>query len=151
MSEASPALVLTGLTKVYRLYTRPGYKVLDLLGLCPPDLAHYSEHVALHPIDLTLNRGDKVAIIGRNGAGKSTLLKLITGAATPTAGRIELHGRISPLLQIGTGFHPDFTGRQNVFANLAHMGIVGREAARRFEEIVDFAELEQFIDQPMKT
>jgi ABC-type polysaccharide/polyol phosphate transport system ATPase subunit len=151
MSEARPAVVLRQLSKIYRLYTRPGYRILDLLGLCPPAAKYYTEHVALHPIDLTIARGEKVAIIGRNGAGKSTLLKLITGAARPTSGSIALHGRVSPLLQIGTGFHPEFTGRQNVFASLAHMGIIGREAAQRFDEIVDFAELDQFIDQPMKT
>jgi ABC-type polysaccharide/polyol phosphate transport system ATPase subunit len=151
MSEPRPAIALHQLAKTYRLYTRPGYRILDLLGLCPPSPQYYTEHVALQPIDLTIGRGEKVAIIGRNGAGKSTLLKLITGATNPTSGRLELHGRVSPLLQIGTGFHPDFTGRQNVFASLAHMGIIGREAARRFDEIVDFAELDQFIDQPMKT
>ena len=151
MSERDAAVVLRQLAKTYRLYARPGYKILDLLGLCPPSTRYYTEHIALHPLDLTIRRGEKVAIIGRNGAGKSTLLKLITGAATPTSGTLEIHGRISPLLQIGTGFHPDFTGRQNVFANLAHMGVVGREAARRFDEIVEFAELEQFIDQPVKT
>jgi ABC-type polysaccharide/polyol phosphate transport system ATPase subunit len=151
MSEPRPAVVLRSLSKTYRLYTRPGYRILDLLGLCPPSPRYFTEHAALHPIDLTVARGEKVAIIGRNGAGKSTLLKLITGAARPTGGSIELHGRVSPLLQIGTGFHPEFTGRQNVFASLAHMGVIGREAAQRFDEIVEFAELDQFIDQPMKT
>jgi lipopolysaccharide transport system ATP-binding protein len=151
MSEPRPAVVLRQLSKTYRLYKRPGYRILDLLGLCPPSARYFTEHVALHPMDLTIARGEKVAIIGRNGAGKSTLLKLITGAARPTSGSIALHGRVSPLLQIGTGFHPEFTGRQNVFASLAHMGVIGREAAQRFDEIVDFAELDQFIDQPMKT
>ena len=151
MSEPRPAIELRRLSKTYRLYARPGYRILDLLGLCPPSPRYFTEHVALHPIDLTIARGEKVAIIGRNGAGKSTLLKLITGAARPTSGTLTLNGRVSPLLQIGTGFHPEFTGRQNVFASLAHMGIIGREAAQRFDEIVDFAELDQFIDQPMKT
>ncbi|HET7697847.1 MAG TPA: ABC transporter ATP-binding protein [Vicinamibacterales bacterium] len=151
MSEPRPAVVLHRLSKTYRLYTRPGYRILDLLGLCPPGPRYFTEHVALQPMDLTIARGEKVAIIGRNGAGKSTLLKLITGAARPTSGSIALHGRVSPLLQIGTGFHPEFTGRQNVFASLAHMGVIGREAAQRFDDIVDFAELDQFIDQPMKT
>ena len=151
MSEPRPAIELHRLSKTYRLYARPGYRILDLLGLCPPSPRYFTEHVALHPIDLTIARGEKVAIIGRNGAGKSTLLKLITGAARPTSGTLTLNGRVSPLLQIGTGFHPEFTGRQNVFASLAHMGIIGREAAQRFDEIVDFAELDQFIDQPMKT
>lgn len=149
MSET--AIALRGVSKVYRLYRKPAYRILDLLGLCPPSADYYSEHTALRPIDLTVLRGEKLAIIGRNGAGKSTLLKLITGATTSTSGRIERHGRVSPLLQIGTGFHPEFTGRQNVFANLAHMGVVGMDAAKRFGEIVEFSELEPFIDQPMKT
>ena len=150
MSEPA-AVELHGVSKVYRLYRKPSYRILDLLGLCPASPDYYTEHVALRPIDLSVARGDKVAIIGRNGAGKSTLLKLITGATMPTAGRLELRGRVSPLLQIGTGFHPEFTGRQNVFANLAHLGVVGADAARRFGEIVDFSELEPFMDQPMKT
>jgi homopolymeric O-antigen transport system ATP-binding protein len=149
MSEV--AVRLAGATKVYRLYQRPIYRFLDLVGACSAGPQYYSEYEALAPVDLTIQRGEKVAIIGRNGAGKSTMLKLITGLVRPTAGEVHVHGKISNLLQIGSGFHPDFTGRQNVFANLAHQGIVGREASDRFEEIVEFAEIERYIDQPMKT
>jgi ABC-type polysaccharide/polyol phosphate transport system ATPase subunit len=145
------AVRLNHVRKLYRLYQKPAYRFLDLIGVCPSGPQYYSEHEALAPIDLVIRRGEKVAIIGRNGAGKSTLLKLITGLVQPTAGDLEVHGAISNLLQIGSGFHPDFTGRQNVFANLAHQGIVGRAAAEKFEEIVQFAEVERYIDQPMKT
>lgn len=145
------ALRLHRINKVYRLYRKPLYRVLDLFGLCPPGEAFYSEHIALQNIDLSINRGEKVAIIGRNGAGKSTLLKTITGVLRPTSGELEVRGRINALLQIGTGFHPDFTGRQNAYSSMAHQGITGREADEKFDEIVDFAELEEFIDQPMKT
>jgi len=145
------AVTLHGVSKVYRLYQKPLYRFLDVLGLCPPGANYYTEHRALARIDLQIARGEKVAIIGRNGAGKSTLLKLITGLVRPTEGAVQVNGRISNLLQIGTGFHPDFTGRQNVFANLAHQGIVGRAAANVFDEIVEFAEIGEYIDQPMKT
>ena len=142
---------LRSVSKVYRLYQKPGYRFLDLFGFCPTGPAYYSEHRALADVNLVVRRGEKTAIIGRNGAGKSTLLKIITGLVRPTEGRVDVNGRISNLLQIGTGFHPDFTGRQNVFASLAHQGIVGRAAADVFDEIVEFAEIEEYIDQPMKT
>ncbi|HEY3161985.1 MAG TPA: ABC transporter ATP-binding protein [Vicinamibacterales bacterium] len=139
------------ISKRYRLYQKPVYRLLDLFGLCPEGPGYYSEHAALKEVDLTIGRGEKVAIIGRNGAGKSTLLKVITGIVRPTSGMVEVSGQVGNLLQIGSGFHPDFTGRQNVFASLAHQGITGAEAARAFDEIVAFAEIEEYIEQPMKT
>jgi lipopolysaccharide transport system ATP-binding protein len=157
MSESSKtldwdhAVRLRSVSKVYRLYQKPLYRFLDLFGLCPPHSTYYTEHQALAGVDFEVARGEKVAIIGRNGAGKSTTLKIITGLVRPTSGTVEVNGRISNLLQIGSGFHPDFTGRQNVFASLAHQGIVGRAASKLFDEIVDFAEIEEYIDQPMKT
>ncbi len=139
------------LRKVYRLYRRPAYRFLDVFGLCPGGARYYSEHPALDSLDLTVGRGEKVAIIGRNGAGKTTLLKIITGVLPPTSGRIQARGSVKALLDIGTGFHPDFTGRENVLSSLAHQGIVGKDALDTLDEIVDFAELEEYIDQPMKT
>jgi lipopolysaccharide transport system ATP-binding protein len=146
-----PAIALRGVGKRYRLYSKPVYRLLDLFGACPETPRYYSEHLAVNDVDLEIGRGEKVAIIGRNGAGKSTLLKLITGLVQPTSGSIEVHGQVSNLLQIGSGFHPDFTGRQNVYSSLAHQGIVGKEAARLFDEIMAFAEIEEYVDQPMKT
>ncbi len=151
VSDAPPAIEIRGAGKIYRLYQKPAYRVLDLFGLCPSGEAYYREHAALEDIDLSIGRGEKVAIIGRNGAGKSTLLKIITGNISPTRGSLKVNGRVSALLQIGTGFHPDFTGRQNVYSSLAHLGITGRAADEKFQEVVDFAELEEYIDQPMKT
>src|SRR6266566_1506716 len=145
------AIRVFGVTKRYRLYQKPVYRLLDLFGLCPATREFYSEHVALKDVDLSIRRGEKVAIIGRNGAGKSTLLKIITGLVRPTAGTAETFGQVSNLLQIGSGFHPDFTGRQNVYATLAHQGITGQAAHRVFDEILSFAEVEEYIDQPMKT
>jgi ABC-type polysaccharide/polyol phosphate transport system ATPase subunit len=146
-----PAVVVEGVVKRYRLHQKPIYRFLDLFGLCPTGPAYYSEHTALHDVSLTIGRGEKIAIIGRNGAGKSTLLKTVTGLVRPTSGVVRVNGTVSNLLQIGSGFHPDFTGRQNVFASLAHQGITGADASRIFDEVVDFAEIGEYIDQPMKT
>ena len=153
MSEAAraTAISLRDISKVYRLYQKPGYKLLDLFGLCPPGGSYYSEHTALLTVNAEIGVGEKVAIIGRNGAGKSTLLKIIAGLLRPSSGTLTVNGKISNLLQLGTGFHPEFTGRQNVFASLAHQGIIGAEAANLFDRIVDFSEIEEYIDQPMKT
>ena len=148
---AGPVVRLQSVSKVYRLYQKPAYRFLDLFGLCPPGERYYREHEALGNVNLEIGRGERVAIIGRNGAGKSTMLKIVTGLVQPTAGSVEVDGRISNLLQLGSGFHPDFTGRQNVFAGLAHQGIIGSGAAKLFDEIVQFAEIEEYIDQPMKT
>lgn len=153
MIAAPPAVAirLRSVAKVYRLYTQPLYRLLDLFGLCPPGARYFTEHQALDDVNVEIGRGEKIAIIGRNGAGKSTLLKIVTGLIRPSRGAVEVDGRISNLLQIGTGFHPEFTGRQNVFASLAHQGVTGAEAGRAFDEIVAFAEIEEYIDQPMKT
>ncbi|MCE9590357.1 MAG: ABC transporter ATP-binding protein [Planctomycetes bacterium] len=145
------ALSLRDIGKVYRLYQKPAYRVLDLLGMCPSGPGYFHEFTALAGVDLDIPRGQKLAIIGRNGAGKSTLLKIITQTLRPTTGTMRVNGQVSALLQIGTGFHPDFTGRQNVYACFAHLGITGKRADELFDEVVDFAELHEYIDQPVKT
>jgi lipopolysaccharide transport system ATP-binding protein len=136
--------------KVYRLYPTPYHRALDMLRLLPRNNS-FPKHHALADINLEIRRGEKVAIIGRNGAGKSTLLKLISNVSEPTSGRLEVIGDARALLQVGSGFHPDFTGRENVYAYLAYLGITGKDADTRFNEIVDFSELEEYIDQPLKT
>ena len=145
------AIRATKLSKVYRLYAKPAYRFLDMFGLLRDRPGAYTEHAALADVDLEIRRGEKVAIIGRNGAGKSTFLKLVTNVIQPTSGRIEVHGEIHALLQIGTGFHPDFTGRENVMAYLAQLGVSAGEAPRRCADAIAFAELEEYIDQPVKT
>ena len=122
-----------------------------MFGLLGKKGGSYTEHSALDGISLDIRRGEKVAFIGRNGAGKSTLLKLITKVIEPTAGTLQVEGKVHALLQIGTGFHPDFTGRENVLAYLAQLGVTGREADRKYAQIVEFAELEEYIGQPVKT
>lgn len=139
------------LSKVYRLYSKPQYRMLDMFGLLRTGQGRYTEHIAVDHLNLEIRRGEKVAFIGRNGAGKSTLLKLIARAIEPTSGRLEVRSRVHALLQIGTGFHPEFTGRENVYSYLSQLGVAGGKADRMVDEIVEFAELEEYIDQPIKT
>jgi lipopolysaccharide transport system ATP-binding protein len=105
---------------------------------------------ALKELDLEVERGGMVGIIGRNGAGKSTLLKLLSRITEPTSGSIRLRGRVASLLEVGTGFHPELTGRENIFLNGAILGMSRREIKSRFDEIVDFSEVERFLDTPVK-
>ena len=105
---------------------------------------------ALKDVNFEIRRGDRVGFIGRNGAGKSTLLKILSRITEPSAGRVDLRGRVASLLEVGTGFHPELTGRENIFLNGAILGMSQRDIRARFDEIVDFAEVEQFLDTPVK-
>jgi ABC-type polysaccharide/polyol phosphate transport system ATPase subunit len=105
---------------------------------------------ALRGIDLQIDSGECVGVVGRNGSGKSTLLQLLGGITAPTEGTVTVHGRIAPLISVGVGFHPELTGRDNVFLNGTILGMSRRDIERRFDEIVDFAEIEDFIDTPVK-
>ncbi len=106
---------------------------------------------ALKGVDLTIPQGKTVGIIGRNGSGKSTLLKLITGIYTPSAGEVKVNGRISALLDLGAGFHPDFTGRENIYINGIILGMSRGEVKERVQQIIDFSELGDFVDEPVRT
>ena len=108
------------------------------------------EFWALRNIEFNLEQGERLGVIGRNGAGKSTLLKLLSRITDPTEGRIEIRGRVSSLLEVGTGFHPELTGRENIFLNGTILGMSSRDIRRKFDEIVDFAEVERFLDTPVK-
>ena len=112
--------------------------------------SNQEEFWALKDVSLEINQGDRVGIIGRNGAGKSTLLKVLSRITEPTTGRIILRGRVASLLEVGTGFHPELTGRENIFLNGAILGMTKVEIKKKFDEIVAFAEVEKFLDTPVK-
>jgi lipopolysaccharide transport system ATP-binding protein len=148
------AIAVSNLSKTYRIShahrpNRATEAIADWIRN-PLRRAQTEYFDALHEIDFVIPRGEAVGIIGRNGAGKSTLLKLLTRITAPTTGRIELHGRVGSLLEVGTGFHPELTGRENVFLNGTLLGMRRREIRRRFDEIVEFAGVERFLDTPVK-
>ena len=138
---------LYNVSKRFRLYERPTDRLLDWTGLG----RRHREFYALNGIDLDIPSGQSCGIVGVNGAGKSTLLKLITGTLLPTTGTIEVKGRVAALLELGTGFHPEFTGRQNIYVNGQLMGLSKAQLAELEEQIIGFSELGPFIDQPLRT
>jgi len=126
-----------------------GRRILHPFAERPPDDQHEA-FWALKDVSFEINQGDRVGIIGRNGAGKSTLLKILSRITEPTSGRVSIKGRVASLLEVGTGFHPELTGRENIFLNGAVLGMSKAEIKRKFDEIVDFAEVEKFLDTPVK-
>lgn len=142
------AIQVEHLTKTYRLYRSPKDHLRELISL--KGTKYHREFHALNDISFGVERGETVGIIGQNGSGKSTLLKLICGAVKPSNGMIKVNGRISSLLELGAGFHPEFTGRDNVYMNGALLGFTREEMDGRLPEIEAFAGIGEFIDQPVK-
>ena len=149
------AIEVSHVTKVYRRYSRrrqfATLKSALLSGSLMRDLRPDERFPALSDVSFNVPAGRTLGVIGRNGSGKSTALKLVAGITKPSAGSVRVQGRISALIELGAGFHPEISGRENVFINGIMLGLSKREIARRFDEIVEFAELNDFIDAPVKT
>jgi len=161
---SAPAVTIHGLSKRFRVGTRVKYPTLrdsfahgaaasvntvkQLLGRAPK--ADRKSIWALKDIDMQVQEGEVVGIIGKNGAGKSTLLKILSGITDPTSGYADIHGRVGSLLEVGTGFHMELTGRENIYMNGALLGMRRREIQQKFDEIVAFSEVETYLDTPVK-
>jgi ABC-type polysaccharide/polyol phosphate transport system ATPase subunit len=153
-SHPEPAIELVDATKIYRRYGGRQFATLKsalLQRSILRDLRPSETFPALRNVSFTVARGQTYGVIGRNGSGKSTALKLVAGITKPTSGTVKVRGRISALIELGAGFHPEISGRENVFINGIMLGLTRREIQQRFDEIVEFAELKDFIDAPVKT
>ena len=149
MNQNENAIEVRGVSKFYNLYERPQDRVKELFSLTKKK--YHTLYKALDQVSFTVKKGETLGIIGRNGAGKSTLLKLITGVITPSEGSIETHGEISALLELGTGFNPEYTGYENIFLNGSMRGFSDKEMQEKVKEIVDFADIGEYMGQPVKT
>ena len=152
-SHESAVILLEGVGKTYKRFAKPSDRFWQSLwprigtqkGAVP------NEFVALAPLNLQVKRGEALGLIGRNGAGKSTLLQMVCGTLNPSSGSLRVTGKIGALLELGAGFNPEFTGRENVYLAAAVMGFSGAETDALYESIVDFSGIREFIDQPVKT
>ena len=157
MSCNDIAIEVKNLAKYYQIYDEPGDrlkqflipKLATLFGL--KSKKYFREFKALDDISFKIKKGETVGIIGRNGSGKSTLLQLICGTLHPTHGEVQVNGRVAALLELGSGFNPEFTGRENAYLNAAVLGLTPEQIDSRFSQIVEFADIGDFIDQPVKT
>lgn len=143
------AIEIAHLTKKYKIFLRPVDRIKE--SLSPFHKRYSTDFYALEDISLSIRKGETIGIIGKNGAGKSTLLKIITGVLTPTDGKVDVHGRIASLLELGAGFNPEMTGIENIYLNGTIMGISRGEMENRLVDIVNFADIGDFIYQPVKT
>src|SRR5690606_38607842 len=136
------------LTKVYQIYEKPTDRLKQFFSFDKRN--YYREFNALHDINFEVKQGQTFGIIGKNGSGKSTLLQMLAHTLTPTQGGIEVNGRVAALLELGSGFNPEYTGRENVYLNGSILGVSKEEMDSRFAEIERFADIGEFIDQPVK-
>lgn len=148
MSSNDLAISVAGVSKIYHLYEKPQDRLKQILwkGATNPS----DEFWALRDINFDVKKGETVGIVGRNGSGKSTLLQIICGTLTPSHGHVERQGRLSALLELGSGFNPEFTGRENVYLSASILGLSKEEIDNRFDKIAGFADIGQFIDSPVK-
>ena len=156
-SPDQPVIEVVDVSKCYQVYDKPSDRLRQAAfsgirsALNLPERKYFREFWALQHVSLSVAAGETVGIIGRNGSGKSTLLQIISGILEPTSGSMTTRGRIAALLELGSGFNPEFTGRENVFMNAAILGLTEEEMHDRYASIVAFSELEDFMDQPVKT
>lgn len=151
------SIVARGVSKVYRIYNNPEDRlkqsiiprIQQLLGR--PRSHYFTEFPALSEINFEIKKGETVGIVGKNGSGKSTLLQIICGTMTPTTGEVLTNGRIAALLELGSGFNPEFTGRENIYLNGAILGLTKEQIEGYFDQIVSFADIGEFLDRPVKT
>lgn len=142
------AIVVKNLTKIYKLYNKKSDQVKELFSF---KKSYHSDFYALKDIDFKLEKGGSLGIVGKNGSGKSTLLKIITGVLTPTIGEVEVNGKVSALLELGAGFNNEYTGLENIYLQGTLMGFSKDEMTKKVEEIVDFADIGEHINQPVKS
>lgn len=143
------AIKVSKVSKLYKLYEKPSDRFKEALGLTKEK--RYKEHFALADVDFEVKKGETVGIIGTNGSGKSTILKIITGVLNPTAGQVDVSGRISALLELGAGFNMEYTGVENIYLNGTMMGYSREEVDSKLQMILDFADIGDFVNQPVKT
>ena len=157
MLPAETAIRVQNLSKCYHIYDKPGHRLSQFIfprvdrWLRRRPRNYYREFWALRDVSFEVRKGETVGIIGRNGSGKSTLLQMISGTLSATDGSVETSGRIAALLELGSGFNPEFSGRENVYMNGAVLGLTTEEVDQRFNDIADFAGIGEFIEQPVKT
>jgi lipopolysaccharide transport system ATP-binding protein len=143
------AVEFQGVSKSYAIYDAPGDRLKELLSL--NRLKRHKDFWALHDVSFEVKRGETFCIVGENGSGKSTLLQMVAGILHPTSGRVDIDGRVSALLELGAGFNPEFSGRDNVYLNGSILGLTTRQIDQRYQDIAAFAEIGDFINQPVKT
>ncbi|MEI7037518.1 ABC transporter ATP-binding protein [Fulvimonas yonginensis] len=137
--------------KCFPIYARPHHRLLQMLSVGEAKHRWYNEFHALSRVSFEIHKGETVGIMGRNGSGKSTLLQIICGTLAPSSGQVEVNGRVAALLELGAGFNPEFTGRENVFLNGTLLGLSRQEIEAKLDEILAFADIGQFVDQPVKS
>ena len=148
MEERQVAIRVKDVKKVYKLYDKPSDRLKEAIGIGGKK---HKEHHALKGVDLTVYQGESVGIIGTNGSGKSTILKIITGVVNPTAGEVEVNGRISALLELGAGFNMEYNGIENIYLNGTMIGFSEKEIDEKLQDILDFADIGDYVYQPCKT
>ena len=142
------AIDVRGLGKCYHIYERPSHRLMQ--GLMRGRKRYFREFWALRGVDLQVRRGQTVGIVGRNGSGKSTLLQMLAGTLSPSEGSVQVRGRVAALLELGSGFNPDFTGRENVYLNASILGLARSEVDACLDDILAFADIGEFLDQPIR-